>query len=62
MNVLQHPDMIASCLHLHLSIKLSIVALGTLVVLGTQLLQTSKHFQRKKKRKQTKHLTMRQGC
>jgi hypothetical protein len=50
MKVSQHPDMIASCLPfpLCLSVRSSVLALGTLIVLGTRLLQTSKLFERKK--------------
>jgi hypothetical protein len=60
MKVSQRPDMIASCLHfpLRLSVQPSIATFGTVVVLGTQLLQTCKLFERKKKRKQTKLLMM----
>jgi hypothetical protein len=55
MKVSQHPDMIASCLPfpLCLSVRSSVLALGTLIVLGTRLLQTSKLFERKKETDET---------
>jgi hypothetical protein len=55
MKVLQCSDTIASCLSFPLcvSVQLSVVALGTLVVLVARLLQTSKLFQRKKETDET---------
>jgi hypothetical protein len=55
MKVLQCPDIIASCLPfpLRLSVRMCIAALGTLVVLGAQLLQTTKPFERKKETNKT---------
>jgi hypothetical protein len=53
MKVLQHTDMIASCLPLHLFVQPSIAALGTLAVLGAWLLRISKLFQRKKETDET---------
>jgi hypothetical protein len=49
MKLSQHPNMIVPCLPfaLCLSIQPSIAALGTLVVLGVQLLRTTKLFEKK---------------